>query len=347
MSPSFTGWLFWRWNTAITLPSVSRTVVGRASGCRLGQLDRRALPAVGGTPDARRHAHDDGAEQQRRRQRRRARVERSRSPTRIGTTLTAGPATFGSPSRRSPATCRDRYVAGRDRALGVRSASACSSVAAAPTPPAGWTTARKLEDLGYATATMPDHFTDQLAPVPALTGGRRRHRPRCGSARSCSTTTTGTRSCSPRSWRRWTCCRAGAWRSGSGPGGWRATTSSRGSPSTAPGVRIDRFEEAIAVIRGVMADGPFSFAGRHYTVSDYDGAPKPVQRPHPPLLIGGGGTAGAVDRRPRGRHRRHQRDDGRRRDRAGRPRHDDLRRGRRAGGARRASAPATASTTSS
>ncbi len=54
-------------------------------------------------------------------------------------------------------------------------------------------------------------------------------------------------------------------------------------------MRIDRFEEAIAVIRGVMADGPFSFAGRHYTVTAYDGAPKPVQRPHPPLLIGGGG----------------------------------------------------------
>ncbi len=35
---------------------------------------------------------------------------------------------------------------------------------------AGWVeTARQLEDLGYATATMPDHFTDQLAPVPALT----------------------------------------------------------------------------------------------------------------------------------------------------------------------------------
>ena len=56
-----------------------------------------------------------------------------------------------------------------------------------------------------------------------------------------------------------------------------------------PGVRIDRFEEALAVIKGALADGPFSFAGSHYTITDYDGQPLPVQRPHPPLLIGGGG----------------------------------------------------------
>ena len=54
-------------------------------------------------------------------------------------------------------------------------------------------------------------------------------------------------------------------------------------------MRIDRFEEALAVIKGAMADGPFSFAGEHYTITDYDGLPKPVQRPHPPILIGGGG----------------------------------------------------------
>ena len=34
---------------------------------------------------------------------------------------------------------------------------------------------------------------------------------------------------------------------------------------------------------------PFSFAGEHYTITDHDAHPKPVQRPHPPFLIGGGG----------------------------------------------------------
>ncbi len=54
-----------------------------------------------------------------------------------------------------------------------------------------------------------------------------------------------------------------------------------------PGVRIDRMTEAIAILRGLFADGPFSFSGRHYTITELDGRPKPVQRPHPPFIVGG------------------------------------------------------------
>ena len=54
-----------------------------------------------------------------------------------------------------------------------------------------------------------------------------------------------------------------------------------------PGVRIERMLEAIAILRGLFADGPFSFSGRHYTITEMDGGPKPVQRPHPPFLVGG------------------------------------------------------------
>ena len=54
-----------------------------------------------------------------------------------------------------------------------------------------------------------------------------------------------------------------------------------------PAVRIERMTEAIAILRGLFADGPFSFAGTHYTISAMDGGPKPVQRPHPPFLVGG------------------------------------------------------------
>ena len=54
-----------------------------------------------------------------------------------------------------------------------------------------------------------------------------------------------------------------------------------------PGTRIERLTEAITVLRGLFADGPFSHAGRFYTITDLDGQPKPVQRPHPPFLIGG------------------------------------------------------------
>jgi probable F420-dependent oxidoreductase len=55
------------------------------------------------------------------------------------------------------------------------------------------------------------------------------------------------------------------------------------------GVRVSRLTEAVAVLKGCFADGPFSFAGEHYTITDHDAIPKPVQRPAPPLFIGGGG----------------------------------------------------------
>lgn len=55
------------------------------------------------------------------------------------------------------------------------------------------------------------------------------------------------------------------------------------------GVRVGRLAEAVAVLKGCFADGPFSFAGQHYAITGHDGLPKPIQRPGPPLFIGGGG----------------------------------------------------------
>ena len=54
-------------------------------------------------------------------------------------------------------------------------------------------------------------------------------------------------------------------------------------------VRQARLAEAITVLKGCFGEDAFSFAGEHYTITDYDAYPKPVQRPHPPFLIGGGG----------------------------------------------------------
>ena len=62
-----------------------------------------------------------------------------------------------------------------------------------------------------------------------------------------------------------------------------------GMPLDRPGVRIARLAESIAILKGLFADGPFSFEGEHYRVTELDGQPKPVQRPHPPFVIGGGG----------------------------------------------------------
>jgi probable F420-dependent oxidoreductase len=53
--------------------------------------------------------------------------------------------------------------------------------------------------------------------------------------------------------------------------------------------RVSRLAEAVTVVKSCFADGPFSYAGEHYRITDHDGYPKPVQQPHPPLFLGGGG----------------------------------------------------------
>ena len=62
-----------------------------------------------------------------------------------------------------------------------------------------------------------------------------------------------------------------------------------GIPFEPVGVRLERLTEAIAILKGCFAEGPFSFSGKHYTLTEHDGAPEPAQRPHPPIFVGGGG----------------------------------------------------------
>jgi probable F420-dependent oxidoreductase len=72
--------------------------------------------------------------------------------------------------------------------------------------------------------------------------------------------------------------------------GWMAPDYEQsGIPFDPPGVRVSRFEEAVQLMKGLFGDGPFDFKGDHYTVVGHDAYPKPVQRPHPPILVGGGG----------------------------------------------------------
>jgi probable F420-dependent oxidoreductase len=62
-----------------------------------------------------------------------------------------------------------------------------------------------------------------------------------------------------------------------------------GIPFDPPATRVDRLAEAVDVIRGLFAPGPLRYSGAHYQIAGLVGLPRPVQRPHPPLLIGGGG----------------------------------------------------------
>jgi probable F420-dependent oxidoreductase len=147
--------------------------------------------------------------------------------------------------------------------------------------------ARKAEDLGYSTLFMPDHFGDQLAPVPALMAAADATTSlRIGAlvldndykhpvvlAKELATLDV---------------LSDGRLEVGIGAGWMRSDYEQSGIPYDAPGVRVDRFEEGIAILKGAFRDGPFSFEGKHYTITGYDGTPKPVQQPYPPILIGGG-----------------------------------------------------------
>jgi len=72
--------------------------------------------------------------------------------------------------------------------------------------------------------------------------------------------------------------------------GWNiAEYTATGIPFEPSAVRSARLEESVAVLKGLFAEAPFSYAGRYYAITEAEGVPKPIQRPHPPFLIGGGG----------------------------------------------------------
>lgn len=148
--------------------------------------------------------------------------------------------------------------------------------------------ARQVEDLGYATLSISDHFYDQLGPIAAL----------MSAADATSTLRLGTCVCSndfrhpvvlAKEAATIDLLSGGRFFLGVGAGWARYDYEEAGFAYDPPGQRIDRLVEGVAVLKGLFSDGPFSFAGKHYRIANLDGRPKPLQRPHPPLLIGGGG----------------------------------------------------------
>ena len=79
---------------------------------------------------------------------------------------------------------------------------------------------------------------------------------------------------------------------GIGAGWYQAEHAAYAIPFPDTAERFDRLEEQLAIITGLW-DVPvgerFSFAGKFYSVTDSPGLPKPVQRPHPPVIVGGRG----------------------------------------------------------
>jgi F420-dependent oxidoreductase-like protein len=77
---------------------------------------------------------------------------------------------------------------------------------------------------------------------------------------------------------------------GLGAGWYQEEHDAYGLPFPALGERFERLEEQLAIISGLWATaGGFEHRGRHYTITNSPGLPKPVQQPAPPIIIGGGG----------------------------------------------------------
>jgi F420-dependent oxidoreductase-like protein len=79
---------------------------------------------------------------------------------------------------------------------------------------------------------------------------------------------------------------------GIGAGWFEAEHAAYGVPFPGVEERFDRFEEQLAIITGIWrtTEGErFSYKGRHYQLEDCPALPRPAQRPHPPIIIGGSG----------------------------------------------------------
>jgi probable F420-dependent oxidoreductase len=154
----------------------------------------------------------------------------------------------------------------------------------------GWADqARRAEDLGYSALLMSDHFGDQLAPVPALAAvAAATSTLRLGSlvfgndyrhpfvlAKEAATLDV---------------LSEGRFELSLGAGWMKTDYEEAGLTYDTPRVRVERFEEAVQVMQGLLrTDGPFTFDGTYYQVHQHTLLPRPVQQPGPPLIIGGGG----------------------------------------------------------
>jgi len=80
---------------------------------------------------------------------------------------------------------------------------------------------------------------------------------------------------------------------GLGSGWFEKEHQAYGIPFPSVRERFERLSEQLAIITGLWTTPPgetFDYAGKHYTVAGSPALPKPVQSPHPPIVIGGFGA---------------------------------------------------------
>jgi probable F420-dependent oxidoreductase len=147
--------------------------------------------------------------------------------------------------------------------------------------------ARRAEDLGYSTMFLPDHFGDQFAPIPAL----------MAAAAATTTLRVGTLVHDndykhplvlAKELATIDVLSNGRVEVGLGAGWMKSDYDESGMSYDAPSTRVDRFEEGLQVIAGLLGPDPLTFEGEHYRITAHNGLPKPIQSPRPPILVGGG-----------------------------------------------------------
>jgi probable F420-dependent oxidoreductase len=148
--------------------------------------------------------------------------------------------------------------------------------------------ARRAEDLGYDVLLVTDHMGAQLAPIPALMAAAdATTRLRVGSfvfandyrnpvmlAKEVATIDV---------------LSGGRIEVGIGAGWNTGDYRELGIRYDAPAVRVSRLEESVVLLKRLLSEERVDHAGEHYTVRGAKILPRPLQRPHPPLMIGGGG----------------------------------------------------------
>jgi probable F420-dependent oxidoreductase len=148
--------------------------------------------------------------------------------------------------------------------------------------------ARKIEDLGYSSLMLPDHLTVRIAPMPALVSA----------AEATKHILVGTYVLNndlrhpvllAREAAAVDLLTDGRLQLGLGAGWNKAEYDQTGLTFDRGGIRVERLAEAVVIIRRLLAGEQVTFAGRHYRVSGHVIAPLPVQKPHPPIIIGGNG----------------------------------------------------------
>ena len=150
------------------------------------------------------------------------------------------------------------------------------------------TLARQVEALGYDSLTIADHLDEQFAVTPALVSAAEATTTlKIGTLVWCNDYRHPVLLAKEAATIDILC--GGRLEFGLGAGWMTTDYEQSGITLDRPGVRIDRLAESLQIIKGLFADGPVTFAGDHYNVTAHEGTPKPLQKPGPPILLGGGG----------------------------------------------------------